>query len=304
MLVEYGTAGNRCDVTGVAFKHFTKNGFLHIPSGDAERAAVFTDVLPGILKSVFIDGKEYSATANIVVDLRTIWSNQEIPWNIVELLFSPLQKLQVIHESVTLLHGSMHDEFPEQLMAAKYLTGNERVLEIGGNIGRNSLVIAMIQEKKGNSDLVVLECDPKNASMLTQNRDVNNLHFHIEASALSLHRLVQSGWVTDPFPDNGILPPGFAEVPTIALQDLRDKYNIPFDTLVLDCEGAFYPILRDMPDVLEGIRLIIVENDYTEMRCKTYVDGILKEKGFRVDYVESGGWGPCEPCFYEVWVRQ
>jgi len=73
---------------------------------------------------------------------------------------------------------------------------------------------------------------------------------------------------------------------------------------VLDCEGAFYYILRDMPDILKGIRLIIVENDYTEIRCKIEVDRILSENGFHVDYVESGGWGPCEPAFYEVWVRE
>jgi len=304
MLIEYGASGNRWDVTGAAFKHFTKNGFLHIPSGDAERAAVFTDVLPNVLKSVYVNGKEYAATANVVVDLRTIWSDHEIPWPVVESLFSPLQKLQVIHKSLTLFHGSMQDEFPEQLMAARFLNGNERVLEIGGNIGRNSLVIAKILEKKGNSDLVVLECDPKNASDLRQNREANNLNFHIETSALSLRRLVQSGWVTTPLPEDGIIPPGYVEVPTITLRDLRDKYQISFDTLVLDCEGAFYFILHDMPEILEGIRLIIVENDYTELRCKNYVDRILMDKGFRVDYMESGGWGPCETCFYEVWVLQ
>jgi hypothetical protein len=35
-----------------------------------------------------------------------------------------------------------------------------------------------------------------------------------------------------------------------------------FDTLVLDCEGAFYYILQDTPEILEGIKLLIMENDY------------------------------------------
>jgi FkbM family methyltransferase len=304
MLIEYGSVSKRIDVTAAALKHFTKQGFLHVPAGDLERAAIFTDVLPNTLKSIFINGKEFPATANVVVDLSTIWSNNEIPWNIIECLFTPLQKLQVIHQSLTLVHGNMLDEFPEQLMVANYLKGNERVLEIGGNVGRNSLVIATILEKKGNSDLVVLECDSKNASDLVQNRDANKLRFHVEPSALSLGRLVQEGWTTWPLPEDGLVPEGYTEVPTITLQRLREKYPIAFDTLVLDCEGAFYYILRDMPDILKGIRLIIVENDYTEIRCKFEVDRVLTNHGFRVDYMESGGWGPCEPSFYEVWVRE
>ena len=304
MLIEYGSTWKRFDVTAAALKHFTKQGFLHIPAGDAERAAIFSDVLPNTLKVVFMDGKEFPATANVVVDLRTVWTNEEIPWSIIEELFTPLQKLQVIHQSLTLVHGNMLDEFPEQLMVAKYLKGNERVLEIGGNVGRNSLVIATILEKKGNANLVVLECDSKNASDLVQNRDANKLKFHVETSALSLGRLIQAGWTTCPLPEDGLVPEGFVEVPTITLQSLQEKYPIAFDTLVLDCEGAFYYILRDMPDILKGIRLIIVENDYTEIRCKIEVDHILSENGFRVDYMESGGWGPCEPAFYEVWVRE
>ena len=30
-----------------------------------------------------------------------------------------------------------------------------------------------------------------------------------------------------------------------------------FDTLILDCEGAFYNILKDMPEILDNINLII-----------------------------------------------
>ena len=41
-------------------------------------------------------------------------------------------------------------------MVVRYLKGNERVLEIGGNIGRNSLVISSILGKN-SENLVVLE---------------------------------------------------------------------------------------------------------------------------------------------------
>jgi hypothetical protein len=92
-------------------------------------------------------------------------------------------------------------------------------------------------------------------------------------------------------------------VNTISLVELKGKYNIDFDTLVLDCEGAFYYILMDMPEILEGINLIIMENDYYDISKKIYIDQILKACHFYVDYVEPGGWGPCANNFFEVWKR-
>jgi len=58
-----------------------------------------------------------------------------------------------------------------------------------------------------------------------------------------------------------------------------------------------------MPELLDRICLIIMENDYHDINHKEYVDKILKEKNFVVDYVESGGWGPCYANFYEVWKK-
>jgi len=55
---------------------------------------------------------------------------------------------------------------------------------------------------------------------------------------------------------------GYKWVKTITYDDLKLKYKINFDTLVLDCEGAFYYILMDMPEILENIKLIIMENNY------------------------------------------
>ena len=48
----------------------------------------------------------------------------------------------------------------------------------------------------------------------------------------------------------------------------------------MDCEGAFYPILMDMPEVLDGIQLIIMENDYQDISHKQYVDEVLASRGF------------------------
>ena len=97
---------------------------------------------------------------------------------------------------------------------------------------------------------------------------------------------------------------GYSWVNTITWDELSEKYNIVFDTLVLDCEGAFYYILLDMPEILRDIKLIIMENDYKEISHKQYIDQVMIDNNFYRDYVERGGWGPCSYNFFEVWKRR
>jgi len=208
------------------------------------------------------------------------------------------EKLQNIQSKLNIKHGNFNREIPEQRMAVKYLKGHEKVLEIGGNIGRNSLIISSILEDSSN--LVVLESDTNIANQLMENKTINNLNFNIEVSALSKRKLIQKGWDTKP---SDVLETDFKWVNTITLDELKTKYNIIFDTLVLDCEGAFYYILMDMPHILDNINLIIMENDYWDIDKKQYIDKILKENNFYVDYTEKGGWGPCYHNFFEVWKK-
>jgi hypothetical protein len=129
---------------------------------------------------------------------------------------------------------------------------------------------------------------------------MNNFHFHIENAALSKRKLIQMGWNTI---CSDVLLDGYKNVNIITLEELNQKYNIHFDTLVLDCEGAFYYILMDMPEILNNINLIIMENDYHDISHKKYVDSILKQYHFYNDYTEAGGWGCCYNNFFEVWKK-
>jgi hypothetical protein len=138
------------------------------------------------------------------------------------------------------------------------------------------------------------------AKQLTENRDANHFSFHIENAALSKRKLIQKGWDTKP---SDTLEEGHFWVKTITYEELKAKYNIVFDTLVLDCEGAFYYILMDMPEILDNINLIIMENDYYDISKKIFVDEVLIKNHFYRDYVECGGWGPCYDRFFEVWKK-
>jgi FkbM family methyltransferase len=297
--ISYGTIHKSIDVTGICYTKLLKNNVITIPAGDVNRAKFFTDPLVGVLKKVFLKSEDgtlstYDETLHIMIDVRNT-SNVFTTCRNVD------NKLASIHSRLNIKYGSFKEELPEQKMVVRYLSGNEKVLEIGGNIGRNSLVISSILANNKNNQLVTLECDEGIATQLSENRYMNKMSFQIERSALSNRKLIQKGWETI---TSDTLLPGYKDVNIISWAELQSKYKIEFDTLVLDCEGAFYYILMDMPEILNNIKLIIMENDYNEILHKNYVDDVLQINGFRVDYAESGGWGPCYNKFFEVWKRR
>lgn len=296
MRVYYGISSNFIDVTDICLTSLTINNVTTIPIGDNNRASYFSDPVYGFHKSIFISINdeliEYDEYVFVKIDLI---DNTITPINGVEEINN---KLANIHSKLYINHGSLLDELEEQKMAVMYLNGDEKILEIGGNIGRNSLVIASILDDDTN--FVSLECDEDSANKLRENRDINNFHFHIENSALSNRNLIQRGWDTKP---SEVLEDGYNWVKTITLNELKNKYNIEFDTLILDCEGAFYYILMDMPEILDNINLILMENDYYDINHKNYIDNVLRENNFYVEYSKPGGWGPCYSNFYQAWRK-
>ena len=296
MRIYYGISNSSIDVTDICFTKLINNkGTITIPRGDCDRAHYFTDPLFGTHKKIFIknDGVETEYDESYQIKINTI-NNKIYATNENEVN----NKLNNIRSKLKISHGDFNDEVPEQKMSVRYLTGNEKVLEIGGNVGRNSLIIASILNNTEN--LLTLESDATIASQLKENRDLNFYNFHIECSALSNRKLIQKGWETTP---SDILQPGYNWINTITLEQLKTKYNFEFDTLVLDCEGAFYYILMDMPEILNNVNLIIMENDYLDISKKNYIDEVLTKNNFYVDYVECGGWGPCYGNFFEVWKK-
>lgn len=210
-------------------------------------------------------------------------------------------RLQMIHEKLKLVHGSFLTEYPEQLMSVRYLSRDAKVLELGGNIGRNSCVIASIL--KHSTNFVTVESCPESAEILRQNRDLNGLKFHIEVSAVSKVPLIQKEWVTIP---SVVDLPGFSRVNIISFDELQKKYNIKFNTLVADCEGALFYILLDDPGMLKNIKTVIIENDFSDIQQMLYVQELFRQNGLQLVYNEAlvpFHRMPCEQFFYQVWKK-
>jgi len=315
--IQYGVINrNVVDITELALSNCVKNGIMYIPSGDIRRSELFnTDPLQYVLKNIyftFTSGTSgtssvsiFDHTKEILYDLSEgVFYMDTIPdfVNAIYPLVVHKRELVAIQQNLKLYFGTFIDEYPEQLMTVTYLTGNEKVLEIGSNIGRNSLIIASILSKgtNGTKNFVTLESDPDYFSELTQNVNVNGFqgNVYLENSALSSVPLIQQGWQTI---QSDVLLDNYKQVNVITLDQLKAKYNIAFDTLILDCEGSFYHILQQFPEILNGIKLIIMENDYTDANQFNYVVNTLRSKNFEVVYNEEGGWGACYPNFYQVW---
>ena len=303
MIILYGAN----DLYSNQTKVFCGKNIIYIPSGDTSRHMMFNYIDPvyGVIKHIkIIDDygniKVYSDSESVY-----LIKNQEGKFNVTSPLtvnlsdLSPEDKLTYLHHKLKISFGSMTDELPEQKMATRFINPNARVLEIGGNIGRNSCIIGSLLNDSNN--LTVLECNKEYGMQLTHNRNQNNLNFKIEASALSKNPLIQKGWDTIPLEGNEI-PSGWNLVDIISYETLIEKYG-KFDTLVADCEGAFYYILNDYTDLLSGITTIIMENDYHNIDHKQAVDRQLIQNGFNRVYYEAGGWGPCHGFFFEVWTK-
>jgi hypothetical protein len=76
-----------------------------------------------------------------------------------------------------------------------------------------------------------------------------------------------------------------------------------FNTLVADCEGALYYIMKENPDFLQTFNKIIIENDFNDIEHKEFIDNEFKKHNLKRIHHEQGGWGPCSDFFYEVWIK-
>ena len=206
--------------------------------------------------------------------------------------------LHEIHEKV--VGVNMSGELTEQELIFRYIREDAKVLELGGNIGRSSIVISKILQKPHHH--VVLESDPEIANELMQNKKANKCGFQIVNAALSEKPMIQNGWTTQLHEHNRIIPHGWKAIPTITLQQLQTLHPISFDTLVVDCEGCLEPILKAYPFFLDKIHTIVIENDaqFISQESNNFIDSFIRKKGFRnVECRQLEQY----PCFYQVWLR-
>lgn len=226
---------------------------------------------------------------------------------------NPEEKLKLIHNNLIFNYGSLNDEYPEQLMTITYLTGNEKVLELGGNIGRNSMIIASILKSQNNDhNYVSCEINKNDSSLLELNRNNNNFNFHIFNGTISPIPLIckYECWKAE-IQTSEIIPLGYYKCNTVSWNEFKNIYDIDFDTLILDCEGGFYSILKEYSEILNNIKLIIMENDYSTKEELLFVQDTLEKHNFSNVYSKplninnnDDNMAYIYSHFFEVWIRK
>ena len=232
-------------------------------------------------------------------------SSQELVDTLRRLHSAPA-RLAKLHERFAGVNfaGDYMEEYNEQILAVSLISPDARVLELGANVGRNTAVIAMLL--RDPSRLVSFETSHFEACAAKLNLAKLGLgRVCVEEAAVSSIRLQQSMWLTRPIPPGQSGPDkGWTEVRTIPYAAVLKRFG-SFDTLVADCEGALLLILRDAPELLETMRLVIIENDYKDLAHYEEVAGRFIDRGFRkiIHMSNPAADFPTKSFFYEAWVR-
>lgn len=312
MKIYYGIQNYYRDITFAYCTYNLCDFSIVIPATDAERSQKIGDHIPGVEKHIVVvsDNKEPIKIPNGIGVSITL--HDEIINNLNKrLLLKPSvsyeiediqTRLTTLHSNLLMTYGTFDDELPEQLLAMEFIHKTDKVLEIGANIGRNSIILSCLLENE-EKQLVSLECNTSFVPLLQHNRFLNSLKFNIEPSALSVRRLAIRDWNTMSLSQDEQVPEGFKEIQIMSYEQIESKYDICFDTIVIDAEGALYYILLDNPSILKNIKKIIMENDYDQIEHYNFIRNLLEENNFIPVRTLSGGWGCCTEFFYQVWVK-
>lgn len=315
MQVLYGAKQTFQNVTRQTLDHFLHEQDIQFPETDEGRARVFGDPCFGTVKEIRVSDQDdtmlivpagRSLSLSITKPIQDQIDTPRGWWKRHgQQISDPDERLKALHGHLRLNHGSMDDEYCEQKMAMRYIKPDATVLELGGNIGRNTVVISTILSNPERH--VVCESDATIAKQLQENCTLNHLTTQVLPVALSKRKLIQRGWDTIP---SDIVLPGYTEVGTMSYETVCKTTSCRFDTIVADCEGALYYILQDEPTLLDGIHTVILENDFADRQQKDAVDSKLKAYGFEVVYTDTidhymvrTKFSHSQDCFYQVWTR-
>lgn len=317
----YGADGRYINVTKVAIQNCLKGNLLIISDDDCYRSLIFGDPIYGVVKSLFVahNGKKTLYKSGKI--LRYEFSPEEAdflrktyhePWQIMT-ISQALNKLREQQKELFLLGGSWEEEFTEQLMTLMYLQPTAHVLELGSNIGRVSMIAGLNLESPRT--LVTMECDYRTSCILTCNCRCNYIDINIINGALSKRRLMQkksttasinTAAFTIPLKDHDVVPPDHNEISISNFVSLENTFNLQFDTLIIDCEGALTYILDDFPNMLKNIKCVIIENDFKTPEDQEKVDSAFRAHGMEVVFSHPCHYAhfPAKDRFHEVWIRK
>jgi FkbM family methyltransferase len=186
----------------------------------------------------------------LFTSIKGIFVNKNKLFNI-ENLFFKFPKGSSFHS-----YGSnfkSHEEV-ERGLVLKYILPNDSILELGGCLGVISCVTNNILHNKKNH--VVVEPNKIAQEFLYFNRNKNNCEFQVENSIVSNTLKRTEFYVSDDFVSSTIFNknlnsrkntfmPKKEFIDCISFDQIIKKYNILFNTLIMDIEGHEYDFILE-----------------------------------------------------------
>lgn len=149
-------------------------------------------------------------------------------------------------------------EAGERSLIKKLLLPSDKVLELGSCIGAVSCVTNKLLTDKNRH--VVVEGNPELISIIERNRDLNQCGFTILNKAVSQEKEV-TFYLNKKYIVGGTAQrksPHPVRVDGISLDELNEQYG-PFNTIIMDIEGAEAEVIPPAIDFLKKCRLVIWE---------------------------------------------
>lgn len=228
--------------------------------------------------------------------------------------------LDKIHaEFNTITAEEWEGELPEQCMHHRLIPKGASVLEIGGNIGRGTIMIGQKAKKMWTFEAMtdnMAKLKINTATLAAQG--ILELH----AAISDVPMFVSGPWDISTDREAAVKLQGSRctacgeEVPTTKVAEVID---LPFDTIVADCEGCFHDLVATTgTKILDNVNLIIYEDDARSVKKRAFLIKILLDRGFERQechhitpkvYYGSVVWRlevedyRFSECFYVAWKR-
>ncbi|WP_405208866.1 FkbM family methyltransferase [Aquimarina sp. LLG6339-5] len=149
-------------------------------------------------------------------------------------------------------------ETEEAEYLSKYLPPDATVIELGGCLGFVSCLTNKILKDKRKH--IVLEANPNLMPWINKNKVDNNCFFTVENAVISKEQEIQF-YIHDLIVGGSIKRKtgNHVNIPGITFDSLQEKYNLTFDTLIMDIEGGELDLFRSQKLEIEKFKMIFFE---------------------------------------------
>ena len=214
------------------------------------------------------------------------WSNvaNETITSLKQNIMADIQEEFIFYDENDTLIDHHNVENIEQQLAKEFIKPKDVVLELGARYGTVSCVTNKIIDDKDNH--YVVEPDSSVWKALEDNMNINNCQFNIIKGIIGKKPFKLSGYGYAVSSDSCI-----DDNDTGYNNNIYDIPNVPFTTLIADCEGYMETFYNENKEWFKTINKIILECDMPHKCDYEYVTKSLLDLGFKIEKCQKDSWG-------------